>query len=138
MQLVQSCGCTQASQLTETDGEACTIQDSSPATPRKSGQFPRETAGTVRDKRREKRVKSVEIVSERLLRQFLKAGQFEDLAVLARPFGGCKRGCRQGSGILGKRWYLTHTEASSDVLVGLPNTMTAVTQRLLETHKNGR
>ena len=32
----------------------------------------------------------------------------------------------------------THTEASSDVLVGLPNTMTAVTQRLLETHKYGR
>ena len=32
----------------------------------------------------------------------------------------------------------THREASSDVLVGLPNTMTAVTQRLLETHKNGR
>jgi hypothetical protein len=66
----------------------------------------------------------------RLLRRFPKAGQFGYLAGLARPFGGGrKRGSRQGSGIVGECWYLTRTEASSDVDAGLPNTMTAVTHR---------
>jgi len=43
-----------------------------------------------------------------------------------------------GIGDLGERCYLIHREASSDVLVGLPNTTIAVTQKLLEAHKNGR
>jgi len=64
VQLIRSCGCTQAGELTETDGELRTIRESSPATPHKFRQFPRETAGTVRDKRCEKRVKSVEIEFE--------------------------------------------------------------------------
>lgn len=47
---------------------------------------------------------------QRLLRRFLKAGPgLKTWRVLARPFGGCKRGCRQGSGVLAERWYLTRT-----------------------------